>query len=74
MGFVFQNITYRIDPHSQSKRQESILICEKRRIGGTHMYTAESFHAALLIPPIPPTDDNFMNIIKVDYFLQVSKK
>lgn len=71
--FSFQDIIYQIYPNGEKQRQESILICEKSRIGRSRMYSVESYRVSLLIPPIPPTDTDSSKICKVRYFLQVSE-
>lgn len=58
--------------NSDKKTEEIIL--KQEYIQGCDSGQEQDFHIDILVPTVPPNQDAICNIIKVKYFIRVSKK
>lgn len=70
---MLQQVTFTAYPNSNKEKVEIIKVWEKPQIAVIAAETFETHRVPIVIPPLPPSDEEGSRVCKVRYNLRVSK-
>lgn len=70
--FSFQKIKYFTHANSSPKKTEETVL-NQEYIEGCDWGQERDFHVTIAVPTIPPNQNEICNIIKIKYFIRVSR-